>query len=83
MARVTIEDCLDSVENRFELVILASQRARQLEAGAEEFVSRKKDRTTVIALREIAEGFVTKDNIDSLHQVVEPTIEPPAMTPFN
>ena len=83
MARVTIEDCLDSVENRFELVLLASKRARQLEAGAEEFVIRKKDKSTVVALREIAEGHVTKDNIDSLHQVVDPDTEAPAITPFN
>jgi len=84
MARVTIEDCLDSVENRFELVLLASQRARQLESGAEEFVNNtKKDKPTVVALREIAEGHVTKDNIDLLHQVAEPTLEAPAITPFN
>ena len=72
MARVTVEDCLDNVENRFELVLLASQRARQLEKGADEFVPRGKDKNTVIALREIAEGHVTKENIDALHQVVEP-----------
>ncbi|GAW84885.1 DNA-directed RNA polymerase subunit omega [Bathymodiolus platifrons methanotrophic gill symbiont] len=73
MARVTVEDCLDNVENRFELVLLASQRARQLEKGADEFVSRGKDKNTVVALREIAEGHVTKENIDLLHQVGEPT----------
>ncbi len=73
MARVTVEDCLDNVENRFELVLLASQRARQLEKGAEEFVTRGKDKCTVVALREIAEGHVTKENIDLLHQVGEPT----------
>lgn len=72
MARVTVEDCLDNVENRFELVLLASQRARQLEKGADEFVTRGKDKNTVVALREIAEGHVTKDNIDFLHQVGEP-----------
>ena len=72
MARVTVEDCLDNVENRFELVILASQRARQLEKGAEELVTRGKDKSTVVALREIAEGLVTKENIDALHQVGEP-----------
>ncbi|MDC9727719.1 MAG: DNA-directed RNA polymerase subunit omega [Methyloprofundus sp.] len=83
MARVTVEDCLDSVENRFELVLLASKRARQLEAGAEEFISSKKDKSTVVALREIAEGHVTKENIDSLHQFVEPVIETPTPTPFN
>jgi len=73
MARVTVEDCLDNVENRFELVLLASKRARQLEKGAEEFVPRGKDKVTVIALREIAEGHVTNENIDALHQVGEPS----------
>ncbi|MBT3813571.1 MAG: DNA-directed RNA polymerase subunit omega [Gammaproteobacteria bacterium] len=72
MARVTVEDCLDNVENRFELVLLASQRARQLEKGADEFVTRGKDKDTVVALREIAEGHVTKENIDALHQVGNP-----------
>ena len=73
MARVTVEDCLDNVENRFELVLLASQRARQLERGADEFVVRGKDKSTVVALREIAEGHVTKENIELLHHVGEST----------
>ncbi|MBS3963700.1 MAG: DNA-directed RNA polymerase subunit omega [Methylomonas sp.] len=68
MARVTIEDCLENVENRFKLVLLAAKRARQLEKGADEFVPRGKDKDTVIALREIAGGFVTEDNIDRLHR---------------
>jgi DNA-directed RNA polymerase subunit omega len=69
MARVTIEDCLENVENRFKLVLLASQRARQLQSGADEFVKRGKDKDTVVALREIAAGHVTPENIDMLHQV--------------
>ncbi|NOR79615.1 MAG: DNA-directed RNA polymerase subunit omega [Methyloprofundus sp.] len=73
MARVTIDDCLENVENRFELVLLASKRARQLEKGADEFVSRDNDKDTVLALREIAEGYVTPENIDALHQVGEST----------
>ncbi|MGR9045227.1 MAG: DNA-directed RNA polymerase subunit omega [Gammaproteobacteria bacterium] len=68
MARVTIEDCLDHVENRFKLVLLASRRARQLSKGADEFVSRGKDKDTVVALREIAAGHVTPDNINKLHK---------------
>jgi len=83
MARVTIEDCLDSVSNRFELVLLASQRARQLEKGAESFVNPRKDKCTVIALREISEGHVTSGNIDELHQVVDPIAEPAIVSPFN
>lgn len=69
MARVTIDDCLENVENRFELVLLASKRARQLEKGADEFVTRGKDKCTVLALREIAENYVTPENVDALHQV--------------
>jgi len=68
MARVTIEDCLDHVENRFKLVLLASTRARQLSKGADEFVPRGKDKDTVVALREIAAGHVTPDNINLLHR---------------
>lgn len=73
MARVTVEDCLENVENRFKLVLLASKRARQLGKGAEEFIPRGKDKDTVLALREIAEGHVTEDNIDLLHNVGERT----------
>ncbi|MGR9114496.1 MAG: DNA-directed RNA polymerase subunit omega [Gammaproteobacteria bacterium] len=68
MARVTVEDCLDHVENRFKLVLLASRRARQLSKGADEFVPRGKDKDTVLALREIAAGHVTPDNINKLHR---------------
>jgi len=68
MARVTIEDCLDHVENRFKLVLLASKRARQLEKGADEFLPRGKDKDTVLALREIAAGYVNEENIDRLQR---------------
>jgi DNA-directed RNA polymerase subunit omega len=62
MARVTVEDCLDHVDNRFELVMLASKRARQLATGGKEpLVNEESDKPTVIALREIAEGMVTRD----------------------
>lgn len=71
MARVTIEDCLEHVENRFKLVLLSSKRARQLSKGAEPFVKRGKDKDTVLALREIAQGEVTEDNVALLHQVGE------------
>lgn len=68
MARVTVEDCLENIENRFKLVLLASKRVRQLEKGADEFVPRGKDKDTVVALREIAAGFVNEENIDLLHK---------------
>lgn len=62
MARVTVEDCLENVENRFELVMVASKRARQLATGGKDpMVQEESDKPTVIALREIAEGFVTNE----------------------
>ena len=56
MARITVEDCLDTINNRFELVLTATKRARQIGHGAEPMVSEENDKPTVIALREIAEG---------------------------
>lgn len=65
MARVTVEDCLDHVDNRFQLVMLASKRARQIADGSSEpKVEWDNDKPTVVALREIAEGLITKDTID-------------------
>ncbi len=62
MARVTVEDCLDHVANRFELVMVASKRARQMATGGKDpLVNEESDKPTVIALREIAEGLVTPD----------------------
>lgn len=62
MARVTIEDCLDAVDNRFELVLVASKRARQLAKGiAEPLVEEDGDKPTVLALREIASGLIGPD----------------------
>ena len=61
MARVTIEDCLDQVDNRFALVMLAAKRARQLEGGSESMVEQKKNKSAVRALREIASGKVSFD----------------------
>ena len=61
MARVTVEDCLENVANRFELVLVSSKRARQIASGKEPMVEEENDKPTVIALREIAEGFVTAD----------------------
>ena len=58
MARVTVEDCVDKVPNRFELVLLASQRARQVSGGAELTIDRDRDKNPVVALREIAEETV-------------------------
>jgi DNA-directed RNA polymerase subunit omega len=62
MARITVEDCLDNVDNRFELVMLASKRARQIAIGGRDpLVEDDSDKATVIALREIAEGLITPE----------------------
>ena len=62
MARVTVEDCLENVANRFELVMVASKRARQIATGGKELlVEEESDKPTVIALREISEGLITAD----------------------
>ena len=59
MARVTVEDCLEHVDNRFELVLLATKRARQLVNGVDPLLPWENDKPTVMALREIAEGLIT------------------------
>ncbi len=65
MARVTVEDCLEKVENRFELVMVASKRAREIAVrGAQPMVEWENDKPTVVALREIAEGLVSRDILD-------------------
>ncbi len=67
MARVTVEDCLDNVDNRFELVLVASKRARQLAVeGKTPMVEEESDKATVIALREIAEGHVTREILNEV-----------------
>jgi len=65
MARITVEDCLDHVENRFELVMLATRRARHMyRYGAEPMVPEENDKPTVLALREIAGGLVSHEMLD-------------------
>ncbi|MCO6177682.1 MULTISPECIES: DNA-directed RNA polymerase subunit omega [Ciceribacter] len=76
MARVTVEDCIDKVENRFELVLLASHRARQISQGSQITVDRDNDKNPVVALREIADetlspGDLKEDLIHSLQKHVE------------
>jgi len=72
MARVTVEDCLEHVENRFKLVLLASKRARQLSMGTEPLVEWENDKPTVVALREIEEGLVNEEMMEAaLAQPVE------------
>ena len=64
MARITVTDCLENVDNRFQLVLVATKRARQLILGAEPHVPVENDKPTVIALREIAEGFIGPEILD-------------------
>jgi DNA-directed RNA polymerase subunit omega len=66
MARLTVEDCLKNVNNRFNLVLLASKRARQLAMGATPLVPIENDKPTVIALREIGRGKITQENFEKL-----------------
>ncbi len=64
MARVTVEDCLDHVDNRFELVLVATKRARQIANGKEALVPLENDKPTVVALREIAENLITPELLE-------------------
>ena len=77
MARVTVEDCIDKVENRFDLVLLASHRARMISSGSAITIDRDNDKNPVIALREIAEDMIDLDRIEqdlvkSLSRAPEP-----------
>jgi len=71
MARVTVEDCLVNLDNRFQLVLLASKRARDIAMGKEPFVELENDKPTVLALREIAEEFVDKTYLDKVDEPVQ------------
>jgi len=69
MARVTVEDCLDKVDNRFELVMVATKRARQIATGGKDpRVAEESDKPTVIALREIADGLVSAQSLSQEEQ---------------
>ena len=75
MARVTVEDCLDKVDNRFQLVLLATKRARQLANGVMPLVPWENDKPTIVALREIADGLITPAFLkEPLHPVFEEEI---------
>ncbi len=72
MARVTVEDCVDKIPNRFDLVLLAAQRAREISGGAELTLDRDRDKNPVVALREIAEVMVKpKELLESLTQSLQ------------
>ena len=87
MARVTVEDCVDKVENRFELVLLAAHRARMIANGSPLTIDRDNDKNPVVALREIADMTVSpedlnEDLIHSLQKFVEVDEPEPAPTPI-
>ena len=87
MARVTVEDCIDKVENRFELVLLASHRARMVSSGSQITVDRDNDKNPVVALREIADqtispGDLKEDLIHSLQKYVEVDEPEPETVPL-
>ena len=87
MARVTVEDCIDKVDNRFELVLLAAHRARMVSSGAPLTVDRDNDKNPVVALREIAEETVSpedlkEDFIHSLQKYVEVDEPEPEAVPM-
>ncbi len=71
MARITVEDCLDKVDNRFDLVLMATKRARQLAEGVDPLLPTDNDKPTVVALREIAEGLITYENVEPEEAVEE------------
>jgi DNA-directed RNA polymerase subunit omega len=75
MARVTVEDCVDKISNRFDLVLVAAQRAREISGGAELTIDRDRDKNPVVALREIAEETIRPDEVKAAligsHQKVQ------------
>ena len=77
MARITVEDCLDNIDNIFEMVLVAAKRARRVAHGAEPMVELENDKPTVVALREIAEGHITPAILEEIDQpVVEEFMQP-------
>ena len=71
MARITVEDCLDKIDNRFEMVLTATKRARQIANGADPLVEEQNDKPTVIALREIASGLVDPERVNMIQAEIE------------
>ena len=82
MARVTVEDCLEHVDNRFDLVMRASRRARQMHHGVEPLLADENDKATVIALREIADGLITDEVLDAADVVPIDDEEEPLQMPY-
>lgn len=84
MARITVEDCLPHVNNRFDLVLLAAKRARQIALGSRPLVDAQNDKPTVLALREVADGLMDDETYDAIaakesgtDEIVDPFAEVP------
>lgn len=75
MARITVEDCVAKIPNKFQLVLVAAKRARQLANGAEPMVAWENDKPTVVALREIAEGYITESILEEREQPIDDLLE--------
>ena len=75
MARITVEDCVARIPNKFQLVLVAAKRARQLANGAEPLVPWENDKPTVVALREIAEGLIGEGILEERDQAIEELLE--------
>jgi DNA-directed RNA polymerase subunit omega len=75
MARITVEDCVARIPNKFQLVLGAAKRARQLANGAEAMVEWENDKPTVVALREIAEGYITESILEEREQPLDDLLE--------
>lgn len=83
MARLTVEDCLKNIDNRYDLISLANKRARQIIMGAEPLLDVDDDKPTVIALREIAQNLVTAENIDTINKFSSEEDTEPSEDGFN
>ena len=77
MARITVEDCLENIDNIFEMVLVAAKRARRIAHGADPMVQLENDKPTVLALREIADGLVSPKILDEIEQpIAEELLQP-------
>ncbi len=77
MARITVEDCLENIDNIFEMVLVAAKRARRIAHGADPMVELENDKPTVIALREIADGLVTPTILEEIEEpITEDLLQP-------
>ncbi len=75
MARITVEDCVEKIPNMFQLVLVAAKRARQLANGAHPMVDWENDKPTVVALREIADGYITEEILTQRDQPAEDLLD--------